>query len=275
MRPPTLSPTPRDLAVFAAIRTHRRLTASQLRRLFFRGADGNPVAIQTVHARLRRLTGLGYLDTVTVDRGRGSGPYAYGLTPRGLHMTGAPPRRRGHPGPLWHDLQVAEFRVNLELGLEERDGRLVEWVGEGDLRSLLRGSNAPRPDGLAHWQLDGREGAILIEHDSGTEPFATLTAKLNRYATWLRDGSHRRLLPGLGLRPQLAFVAPRTRAARLVSTVRSRPTATTVFVGIDNEVVPNPLACRWWRDDARKLQSLLTRGWQCDRRRGLKDAVVG
>jgi Replication-relaxation len=162
-----------------------------------------------------------------------------------------------HPGPIRHDLQVAEFRVNLELGLEERDGRLVEWVGEGDLRSLLRGSNAPRPDGLAHWQLDGREGAILIEYDSGTEPFAALTAKLNRYTTWLREGSHRGLLPGLGLRPQLAFVAPRTRAARLVAHFAFHAPPTTTSVGIDDEVVDHPLSRRWWRSHTRNLGSIV------------------
>ncbi len=253
----THSPTPRDLAIFAALRTHRRLLASQLRRLFFRGQDGYLATSQTVHGRLRRLIDLGYLDVVRLDRGRGSGPYAYGLTPRGLRSVGAPSRRRGHPGPLWHDITVAELRLNLELGLADAGGELVEWVGEQDLRSLLHGVQAPRPDGLAHWRLDGREGVVLFEVDAGTEGFALLTAKAQRYAAWLRSGRHRELVPGLQLRPRVAFIAPRARAARLVVTLSARRNQTIVFVGVDTEVVPKPLDHRWWRNDARRLVGLL------------------
>lgn len=257
MRPTTrFTPTPRDMAVLAAIRTHRRLTASQLSRLFFRGVDGRAVASQTVLARLRRLADLGYLDIVTLDRGRGSGPYAYGLTTRGLLSVGAPPRRRGHPGPIWHDLQVAELRVNLELGLKALGGSLVEWTGEGDLRGLLRAATAPRPDGLAHWQLAHHEGVVLLEYDTGSEPFAALTIKLQRYAAWMRSGRHRDLVPGLALRPRLAFVAPRARAARLVAHLFAVPTLPTVFVGVADDVVRTPLAKRWWRADAQRFASI-------------------
>ncbi|MFN0146551.1 MAG: replication-relaxation family protein [Dehalococcoidia bacterium] len=253
----THSPTPRDFAIFAALRTHRRLLASQVRRLFFRDRADRLATPQTVHGRLGRLVSLGYLDVVRLDRGRGSGPYAYGLSARGSRIIGAPSRRRGHPGPLWHDIAVAELRVNLDLALCDAGGELVEWLGEGDLRSLLHGVQAPRPDGLAHWRLDGREGAILFEIDAGTEGFALLTAKVHRYAGWFRSGRHRELVPGLRLRPRVAFVAPRARAARLAAVLRALRTATTVFVGVDTEVLAEPLTQRWWRNDVQQLESLL------------------
>ncbi len=245
------------MEILSAIRVHRRLTASQIRRLFFRAENGGFAAIQTVHARLRRLIELGYLDTVVVDGGRGAGPHAYGVTTRGLRELDAPPRRRGHPGPILHDLQLAELRVNLQLELESQGGELVEWVGEGDLRSLLHGSLAPRPDGLCHWRLKGRHGVILFELDTGTEPFTVLTAKLARYGRWLRSGSHRELVPGLGLRPRIAFVAPRGRAARLVRHLRSMRNATGVFVGVDAEVIARPLDRRWWSGQTGQLGDLL------------------
>ena len=233
------------------------MTAFQLRRLFF-GVSGDRLAApQTVHARMRRLVDLRYVDIQVLDGGRGSGPYAYGLTARGLRVLGAPVRRRGHPGPIRHDVLVAELRVNLELGLRAAGGELREWVGEPDLRSLLHGVTAPRPDGLAHWRLGRREGVIAFEVDTGTEPFATLVAKLPRYAKWFRSGNHRELVPGLQLRPRLAFVAPRARASRLVRHLAVLASPPLVFVGIDEEVIPEPLAPRWWRSDEQRLSVLL------------------
>lgn len=248
------APTPRDLAVMNALRVHRRMTAEQLRRLLFRRSDGECVAPQTVHGRLRRLIDLGYLDAVKVDRGRGSGPNAYGLVSRGRAVIGAPARRSRPPGPIWHDLQVAELRVCLENDLSANAGELVEWVGEGDLRGILRGSSAPRPDGLCHWRLDAFEGVVLFEVDTGSEPFAALPAKLRAYERWFRSGAHREVVPGLPLRPRVAVIAPHRRAARLVNQVRSvRSLAMTVLVGVDSDVLSHPLTARWWRSDIRDI----------------------
>lgn len=254
------TPTPRDLAILSSVRVHRRLTAAQVRRLFFRGVDGSLAAPQTVHARLRRLIQLGYLDVLVVDGGRGAGPYAYGITVRGLRVVGAPARPRGNPGPVLHDLQVAELRVNMQLGLEAHGGALVEWVGEGDLRSLLRGSGAPRPDGLCHWRLGRQHGVVLFELDLGTEPFAILVLKIARYAHWFRSGAHRHLLPGPPLRPRVAFLTPVSRARRLVAALRflKSPEGAGVFVAPINDAVRDPLGRRWWRrDDLGRLEGIL------------------
>ncbi|MCC6266692.1 MAG: replication-relaxation family protein [Dehalococcoidia bacterium] len=254
------TPTPRDLAILSSVRVHRRLTATQVRRLFFRGVDGSLAAPQTVHARLRRLIQLGYLDVLVVDGGRGAGPYAYGITVRGLHTVGASARPRGNPGPVLHDLQLAELRVNMQLGLEAHGGELVEWVGEGDLRSLLRGSGAPRPDGLCHWRMGRQHGVVLFELDRGTEPFAALTQKLFRYRAWFRTGTHRELVTGLPLRPRVAVVAPKARARRLVAVLRSvrSQAGVGVFVAPLDDAVRDPLGRRWWRrDDLGRLEGIL------------------
>lgn len=245
------APTPRDLEVMNALRVHRRMTADQLRRLLFRRSDGECVAPQTVHGRLRRLIDLGYLDAMKVDRGRGSGPNAYGLTPRGRTVIGAPARRAGPQGPVWHDLQVAELRIRLANDLSAAGGELIEWVGEGELRGILRGSNAPRPDALCHWRLDGSEGVVLFEMDTGSEPFAALPAKLRAYERWFRSGAHREPVPCLPLRPRVAVVAPHRRAARLVNQARSaKASAMTVLVGADSDVLRSPLVGPWWQSDA-------------------------
>lgn len=242
--PTRFAPTPRDLQILAALHSHRRMTASQIRRLFFRQDHEDFAAIQTVHARLRRLQDLGYIDSLVVDRGRGSGPLAYGLTPAGRAAIGAMPRRRGHPGPLQHDLQMAELRVNLELGLQACGGRLIEWVGEGELRSILKSDRGPKPDGMTHWELDGHRGFILWELDLGTEPFGQLAAKLPAYERWFRERGYRRLVEGMEVRPQLALIAPHGRCIRLAAALRpARPL--TALVGRFDEVLAAPLRPRW------------------------------
>ena len=262
-RPATrFRPTPRDRDVFAAIRTHGRLTASQVRRLFFRRPDGLASA-QTVNVRLRTLVDLGYLEVIVVDRGRGAGPYAYGLTRRAMTFLGKATvsRRRGGLGPVWHQLEISEFRVRLELALEAAGGSLVDWTGEPALRSLLKGQRDwPIPDALVHWRLPGREGAFFLEWDRDTESLATLVAKLPKYEALLRARGHRLLQPGLGLRPRLALVVSPSRRQRLVRHLvgpASRGALTTA-VASAGDALGRPLEPVWWRSDSRAERSLFS-----------------
>jgi hypothetical protein len=250
-------PTPRDLRVLEALRQHSRLTARQIRVLFFR-QNGHSATAQTVNARLRKLVDGGYLTTIVVDGGAGAGPYAYGLGPSGWDALGLAVRRvRGRPGPVHHHVAVGDFRVALDAHLRQHRGRIVEWVGEPQLRALIRSRNAPFPDALVHWRLPGREGIFYLELDRGTEPLAVLTAKLARYSVFARKHGHRDLLPGLGLRPRLAFVANAPRAERLVRFIRDRRHTTTILVGVDGQVAQDPLGRVWWRNDLDSLGSLV------------------
>lgn len=253
-------PTPRDLAILQAVRTHTRLTANQVRRLFFRGPGDRLKAPQTVSARLRRLVAYGYLESLVADRGHGAGPHAYGLGPRAhsLFPRAAVRRLRG-PGPVLHQLEVAEFRVRLEETLRGRDGELVEWIGEPTLRSLGRTQRRwPVPDALVHWCLRDREGTFLLEWDRGTESLAILSAKLERYAVYHRDRGYRRWLPGLGLRPRLAVVTTSARAVRLVRLVRNQKHRSTLTIAIApvEAALRDPLAATWWRSDLSGAASL-------------------
>ncbi len=253
-------PTPRDLAILQAVRIHTRLTANQIRRLFFRGPGDRLKAPQTVNARLRRLVSYGYLEAVVVDRGHGAGPLAYGLgsRARSLISRSTAGRLRG-PGPVLHQLEIAEFRVKLEEVLRSHSGALIEWLGEPTLRSLAHARRSwPVPDALVHWRLENREGTFLLETDRATESLAVLAAKLDRYSTYLRDRGYRRWLPGLGLRPRLAVVTTRTRAARLVRLIQSerRSKSLTVAVAPAEAVLRDPLTATWWRSDLSAYASL-------------------
>ena len=245
-------PTPRDRAILEVLHTHTRLTVDQIRRLFFRQQDGALATSQAVTARLRRLAALGLLEPLVVNAGHGGGPYAYGLRPGGQQMIGVRSRRSA-PGPVWHHLEVAEFRLRLQEELEARRGRLVEWLGDPELRALAHGRRGwPVPDGVAHWRLPQREGSFLLEWDRGTETLGVLAAKLSRYSTYWRARGHRVLVPGLGLRPRLLVVVQSPeRATRLVRWLaeRRRELTTTTLIGVASNAFDDPLGAHWWRSD--------------------------
>lgn len=248
-------PTPRDRRLFTALHVHTRLTGRQVRRWFFH-KNGDLVAPQTVHARLRKLVEAGYVDAFTLDAGHGAGPYAYGLTTRGAALLGLKVQPHRHPGPVWHQLEVADCHIVLEEALRRRGGRIVEWVGEAQLRALIRRKAWPVPDALFHWRTRNREGAVLLEWDRGSETLAVLTAKLERYVAYSRGRGHRELLPGLGLRPRLVIVAGRHRARRLVAFLRQHPVGTTVLVGVTENALHDPLHANWWRSEPDALGAL-------------------
>ena len=249
-------PTPRDQRVLTALRVHTHLTARHVRLLFFR-KNGGHAAPQVVNVRLRKLIDGGFITALRVDYGRGAGPYAYSLSLAGRALLGVS-ARRGRPAasPVWHDIEVADFRVALEDGLHRRGGRLVEWIGEPQLRSLIRQRDFPVPDGLVYWRMRDREGALLLEDDRGTEPLSALTTKLERYEAWFGKRGHRGLLPGLGLRPRLAIVLPEKRAVRLIHVLHDRKISLTVFVGSRDSVLLQPLARIWWRSDRAELSGV-------------------
>jgi len=182
------------------VRTHGRLTSQHVRRLFFRRPDGQFATIQAVNTRLRKLAAAGYLESAVVDGGHGSGPHAYGLGPNARlffqRLSAAP--RSGAFGPVWHALEIAEFRVRLQEELEGHGGRLLEWIGEPAIRALVLGRRGwPVPDAFVHWQLRDREGTFLLEWDRETESLAIVVQKLQRYAAFWRAHGHRQFLPGL------------------------------------------------------------------------------
>jgi hypothetical protein len=256
-------PTPRDRLILDAVRTHTRLTREHIRHLFFRRPHGKLASVQAVNARLRKLVALGYMEAAVVNAGHGAGPYAYGLGARGRAAlqrlaTGG---RRGSPGPVWHYLEVAGFRVRLEDALTRRSGQLVEWLGETAFRGLFLGRPGwPIPDALVHWRLPDREGTFLLEWDRGSESLAVVARKVVRYASYWRVRGHRELLPGLGLRPRLAIVLQSSeRQQRLVRWLlerRGEPLLATILIGVVDDVIGDPLGHAWWRSDTKGRGSL-------------------
>jgi len=250
-------PTPRDRLILETVRIHSRLTADQIRRLIFRKRDGSLVSTQAVNLRLRKLVSNLYLDPVVVDSGVGTGPYAYGLGLRGAGLFATPRAHRSRgSGPVWHSLEIAEFRIRLQSALEAKDGVLVEWVGEAMLRSILIGrSGWPIPDALVHWRLAGKEGTFVLEWDRGSETLATVVLKLRRYSNYWRQRGHKELAPGLGLRTRLAIVLRtmerRDRLVRWLLEHSGLSLHTTILIGHADAIQANPLGPGWWRSDTK------------------------
>lgn len=255
-------PTPRDRRVLEALYTHTRLTGAQIRRLFFARAFGNLAAPQTVNARLRKLVDGGFVEALVLDGGRGSGPNAYGLTPRGAGLLGATGgAARGRPGSAWHQVEVAEFRVRLEEELIVAGGQLLAWLGERELRAVGgKSRELPVPDGFCHWRLAGREGAFAVEWDRGTESLALLARKMARYELWWTRRRYRDLVPGLRLKPRLAVITTQPHARRLARHLAERrnPIGGTVAVAPRDHALSHPLGIVWWRSDAQRLDALFS-----------------
>lgn len=266
MRSPRFLPTPRDRLVLQGVATHGRLTREHIRRLFFHERHRPLKSIQAVNARLRKLVDGDLLEPVVVSTGRGAGPYAYRLGPLGealVHRRGRL-RRRGGIDAVWHLLEIADFRVELQEKVEATGGELVEWQGEPLLRNVyLARRGWPIPDALVHWRLSNREGVFLLEWDRGSESLAVLTAKLVRYQFYFRALGHQEALPGLGLRPRLAIVVKTpdraTRVTRWLQQHVAAPVGSTVFVAIARDVIVDPLGEIWWRSDTGATGSLFTR----------------
>ena len=164
--------------------------------------------------------------------------------------------RRGRPAAPRHALEVAGFRVALEVALAREGGQLLSWIGERELRGLSR-LGAPVPDGLAHWQLHGREGLVALELDRGTESFGTLVRKIAAYDAWWQRRTYRTLSVGLGLKPRLAVVANESRARRLVTHIsRSYGVSGTIAVAPAAVAFARPLGRTWWRSDMKAIGEL-------------------
>lgn len=189
--------TGRDMELIDALARHRILTAVQLADLCFPS---------TWAARVRAVT-LFEMEVLARFRDDNRKAYRYTL---GYWGAGVHAWRRGEPAPTKaavalaaHQLAVSRKRGHLEgvntfftrLHAEARqlDGvALSEWLCEDEAAGLFLGK--VRPDGAGILTAESGAMPFFLEYDTGTEPLAYLTAKLDRYAAKQPAGGHRLVL---------------------------------------------------------------------------------
>jgi hypothetical protein len=157
---------------------------------------------------------------------------------------------------LWLDHSLARSRFALLLA-GALGGRLGAWSqreSELQITATARGGGALRaerpviPDALARVRAGGREEALVIEIDRGTERPSYMAAKYAAYRGWWKSGEHARALGTPAVR--ILTVAPdRRRARRLLAACREgtaeRTSGLFWFAAEDELERDGPLAPVW------------------------------
>ncbi|MGP4024369.1 replication-relaxation family protein [Actinomadura sp. 3N407] len=195
--------TARDRALLTLVWEHRVLTSDQITALFFR------TSVRT-HQRLRQLHELHALSSFRPWTPNGTAAKHWVLGPAGAHVLaveqGVSLRELGYRHEtamgiavsprLGHQVGVNDFFVHLRAYARNRDdgARLVQWWPER--RCVSKWGDHARPDAFGRWseprnqiprQGPPAEVAFFLEHDTGTERLARVTAKLNGYTALARE----------------------------------------------------------------------------------------
>jgi hypothetical protein len=201
-------------------------------------------------ARLR-LAALHDIEAVSrfVDITTGDSQYLYALGPLGMlvHPTTyndpnrpdtRPPRssyerteRIVGSRKLAHLLGTNQLFIDL-LGYARTDphARLARWWSEQHATAAYAIAGI-RPDGHGVWCAGGRSVGFFLEHDNGTEPLATVLAKLRAYER----------LAAFGPRyPVLLRVPGRRREAHLLDALAGVSTVMPVATGVHDEHPAGP-----------------------------------
>lgn len=179
----------RDREIIAVLGRHRVLTRDQIAVLFFSSAS----------AARDRLTTLVELGVLTRYRSHNRQAWRYTLDYWGacVHavatdLQAKTPTKKAvfdqatrtmHSSHRAHLEGANDFFIRLFAGCRARGGWEVEqWLSSAEA-SLFMSESKPRPDGGATITMNGKILEFWFEHDTGTEPLATLIDKARAYAS--------------------------------------------------------------------------------------------
>lgn len=186
--------TMRDRQLLTVVWEHRVLTTTQLATLFFPSAE-------RARQRLNRLHGLHALLRFRPWTPTGSKPWHWVLGPAGARVLaieqGQDLSAFGYrqdaataiavSSRLSHQIGVNDFFVTLHAHAAESSNAaaLEQWWSEHRCAALW--GDLARPDAFGRWtqtRADGPTSTLdfFLEHDTGTETLARVTAKLGGYA---------------------------------------------------------------------------------------------
>lgn len=184
--------TVRDRNLLALVWEHRVLTTGQLTRLFFPTPE-------RARQRLNHLYNHHALLRFRPWAPVGSKPWHWVLGPAGAHVLaveqGQSTAEFGYRQDtataiavsprLAHQIGVNEFFVSLHAHARRQGGAVEQWWSEHRCAALW--GDLARPDAFGRWtdpSIDGTAATLdfFLEHDTGTETLARVTAKLGGYA---------------------------------------------------------------------------------------------
>ena len=197
--------TERDKAIILSVYENRFLRRDQIQRLYF--AD---TSVQACNARLKRLYEHRFIDRVIRPIAVGSNQIAYALHRGGAGIAAAAHGvdrqsinwKRDHKRVeflfMEHTLEVAEFRVNLGLALQEASS--IDWLFYSRESKHLQ-ARVPDPAGKkkylvvapdAFFGLKTSEGNsfFFLEVDMGTETLKRFTEKITAYKQYWKTGKY-------------------------------------------------------------------------------------
>ncbi|WP_141578745.1 replication-relaxation family protein [Actinomadura sp. WMMA1423] len=184
--------TTRDRNLLALVWEHRVLTTGQLTRLFFPTPERARQRLNHLHHHHALLRFRPWAPV-------GSKPWHWVLGPAGAHVLavehGQNVAEFGYRQDaataiavsprLTHQIGVNEFFVSLHAHARRQGGAVEQWWSEHRCAALW--GDLARPDAFGRWTetcADGTAATLdfFLEHDTGTEALARVTAKLGGYA---------------------------------------------------------------------------------------------
>ncbi|TDC68429.1 hypothetical protein E1200_11620 [Actinomadura sp. GC306] len=184
--------TDRDRNLLTLLWEHRVLTTDQLTRLLFPTPERARQRLNHLHNHHALLRFRPWAPV-------GSKPWHWVLGPAGAHVLavqhGQSVAEFGYRQDtataiavsprLAHQVGVNEFFVSLHAYVRRRGGAVEQWWSEHRCAALW--GDLARPDAFGRWTEPSADGTaatldFFLEHDTGTETLARVTAKLGGYA---------------------------------------------------------------------------------------------
>ncbi len=285
--------TERDIEIMQAINRYRYLRTGQIQRLVF----PDNTSLQSTRRRLRFLFHDGYIARMVpfTRPGHGGEEVAYHLDKKGeqalrdLEVDVLRPSKTGQVRPtfLLHALELSDFRVNLELALQDRpELSLSRFVADFELKSHIQGrkrrehyrlfdevqhptskrSYVVYPDGLivltARKNGHEKRALFFLEIDRGTEGLRVIRDKFIGYRLYQEQGRFKKFGKFARFRLLLQTTSAK-RAANMAAALHDYQGADMVLITTRDQVAESTVLSKpIWRDTAGQAHALL-KGQSC------------
>ena len=196
--------TKRDKAIIFSVYENRFLRRDQIQKLYFAGKS-----LPACNMRLKKLYENRFLERIIRPVAYGSSQAVYALDKNGVQVVAKLVKKEPYQIDwnrdknkvrflfLDHTLQIAEFKVNLNISLKNPETNLIFYQRES--KSLKRKVLDPRgikkylvvmPDAFFGLQNDKGKYYFFLEVDMGTETLKRFQEKVIAYKEYWKSGKY-------------------------------------------------------------------------------------